>query len=101
MKVGYVQLQIQGLQPETLEDSKQKGLLEDLFRDVYNELSGMCLDDMMRVLHHATIDEWDIEYGSFETPAVASDAGIPTRANITANSALSSSMNADVLFRLQ
>ena len=38
-KYGYVELKISGLPPVALEEDEPRGSLEELFRDVYNEIT--------------------------------------------------------------
>ncbi|CAB9496691.1 Membrane [Seminavis robusta] len=62
-KIGYVELQIASIPPSVLEANKQD--LEDLFRDIYNEMSGMCLDPMQRVMIEAVLQEWETDWGLY------------------------------------
>ncbi|CAB9496689.1 hypothetical protein SEMRO_8_G006560.1 [Seminavis robusta] len=64
-KIGYVELQIASIPPSVLEANKQD--LEDLFQDIYNEMSGMCLDPMQRVMIEAVLQEWETDWGSTAT----------------------------------
>ncbi|CAB9518631.1 Mycoplasma protein of unknown function, DUF285 [Seminavis robusta] len=56
-KQGYVELQIQALPEGALPDYRDH--IEALFREVYNNISGMCLDPFIRVVHNATIEDWE------------------------------------------
>ncbi|CAB9496706.1 Inherit from NOG: Serine repeat antigen [Seminavis robusta] len=58
-KIGYVELSIQGLPPHAL--PHQKHVLENLFRDVYNTISGMCLDSMSRIMLDANLTRWETD----------------------------------------
>lgn len=55
-KVGYVELHIQGMHSDTL--LKHQDEVELLFRDIYNSISGMCLDPFSRVMHTAELQNW-------------------------------------------
>jgi hypothetical protein len=59
-KVGYVQLQIQGMPVDALPLHQYE--LEILFRDIYNNISGMCLDPFSRVMHSAELWNWTTHY---------------------------------------
>ncbi|CAB9506176.1 expressed unknown protein [Seminavis robusta] len=61
-KIGFVELNIQALPPQAL--PQHKHILEELFRDVYNEISGMCLDPMSRIMHSANITRWETDWGN-------------------------------------
>ena len=65
-KQGYVELSIQGIPQRAF--TEQRELLQSLFRDVYNEISGMCLDPMQRVLQEAVLEDWDTDWGNYSFP---------------------------------
>ncbi|CAB9501774.1 ECF subfamily RNA polymerase sigma-24 subunit [Seminavis robusta] len=60
-KIGALELQIAALPPLALEE--RKWALEEMFRDIYNSITGMCLDPMVRVLHQAVLLEWETDWG--------------------------------------
>ena len=58
-ETGYVELRLQGMPTEedgTLPDNVKEEL-EELFREVYRNVSGLCLDPYNRVLEQATLTE--------------------------------------------
>ena len=59
LKEGYAEIQIKGLPPLL---PTQKTALESLFRDIYNDITGMCLDPFARVLHSADLNDWITDY---------------------------------------
>ncbi|CAB9524389.1 expressed unknown protein [Seminavis robusta] len=59
LKRGVVELTIQGLSEDAL--SQHQESLEVLFRDLYNNITGMCLDPFSRVLHSAELQSWSAE----------------------------------------
>ncbi|CAB9498345.1 expressed unknown protein [Seminavis robusta] len=68
-KEGYVELNLQGLPDGAIDDYKEE--MEDMFRDVYNNITGMCLDPYNRVLHNATLNSYEIiEEGQGDEPSV-------------------------------
>ena len=60
-KIGALILDIQGIPPGAMKMRKQA--LEILFREIYNEITGMCLDPYNRVLHYAEIYKWNTTFG--------------------------------------
>jgi hypothetical protein len=58
LKQGQIEIQIQGNRAAEKALPVFQSDLEVLFRDIYNNLSGMCLDKYSRVLHDATLDGW-------------------------------------------
>ncbi|CAB9496707.1 ECF subfamily RNA polymerase sigma-24 subunit [Seminavis robusta] len=60
-KVGYVELDIQAIPPDAI--GPRKWVMEEMFRDVYNEIIGMCLDPMARVMLQATLVGWETQWG--------------------------------------
>ncbi|CAB9502741.1 domain protein [Seminavis robusta] len=59
LKRGYVELKVQGIPGDALPKHQDK--LELLFRDLYNNITGMCLDPYSRVLHKADLVDWSTE----------------------------------------
>ncbi|CAB9525200.1 laminin G sub domain 2 [Seminavis robusta] len=53
LKQGIVELKIQGMPEDALPEHKDS--LEGIFRDLYNNITGMCLDPFSRVLHSAEL----------------------------------------------
>lgn len=66
-ETGYVELHIKGLASNSssdgsvIVDQEVKEQLEELFRETYNRVSGMCLDPYNRVLHKAEVELADSE----------------------------------------
>ncbi|CAB9499296.1 hypothetical protein SEMRO_57_G033500.1 [Seminavis robusta] len=60
-KIGYVELQIKALPPIVLEEQKDR--MEYLFRNLYNEITGMCLDPYNRVLQQSKVYKWETDWG--------------------------------------
>ncbi|CAB9502737.1 ECF subfamily RNA polymerase sigma-24 subunit [Seminavis robusta] len=59
LKRGFVELKVQGMPEDALPKHQDK--LELLFRDLYNNITGMCLDPYSRVLHRADLIDWSTE----------------------------------------
>ncbi|CAB9506260.1 hypothetical protein SEMRO_260_G101600.1 [Seminavis robusta] len=59
LKEGFVELKIRGMPEDALPQHKET--LEAIFRDLYNNLTGMCLDPFSRVLHEAELRDWTTE----------------------------------------
>ena len=54
---GFVELDIRALPAASLPRDKQQ--MELIFRDIYNNISGMCRDPYSRILHNATLVGWE------------------------------------------
>ncbi|CAB9510462.1 hypothetical protein SEMRO_437_G142840.1 [Seminavis robusta] len=57
MKQGYVELQIQSFPKEALPQYQVE--MERMFRTIYNNISGQCLDPLQRVVHNASLERWE------------------------------------------
>ncbi|CAB9517087.1 Inherit from NOG: Serine repeat antigen (Partial), partial [Seminavis robusta] len=57
IKQGYVELQIQSLPKAAL--PQYQVAMERMFRTVYNNISGQCLDPLQRIVHNASLERWE------------------------------------------
>ncbi|CAB9506853.1 hypothetical protein SEMRO_281_G107340.1 [Seminavis robusta] len=76
LKQGIVELKIQGMPEDALPEHKDS--LEGIFRDLYNNITGMCLDPYSRVLHSA-----ELQGGTTNSSATLeqADGTTPTASN--------------------
>ena len=61
-KTGLVALSIRGLHPLYLADehvNATREAMQSIFKASYNNISGMCLDPMARILQRATLVKWE------------------------------------------
>ena len=67
-KQGSVELKIQSLSEDVI--LKHRIELQRLFREIYNNISGMCLDPMYRTMYYSTLEEWSITQHGPDRPII-------------------------------
>ncbi|CAB9524821.1 unknown protein [Seminavis robusta] len=82
LKQGIVELKIQGMPEDALPEHTDS--LEGIFRDLYNNITGMCLDPFSRVLHSAELLGWSTKDAVVFLDVIAPTSSNGTSANDTA-----------------
>ncbi|CAB9526927.1 domain protein [Seminavis robusta] len=100
IKQGLVELKIQGMPEDSLPQHRES--IEEIFRDLYNNITGMCLDPFSRVLHKAELQNWSLGDAKTSSSNINSNSTTIKPANVlSAMSGRNTSMAPSLSRRLQ